>query len=94
MAGEAPSLCAARAAVDSTCFAIPAATLSDIPIVQWNLLEAFERRLRSFRAGFRFEWSESFRVGVKELDEQHRTLFALVNGLSEAIGRSGRDQGA
>ncbi len=89
VAGEAPSLCAARAAVDSTCFAIPAATLSDIPIVQWNLLEAFERRLRSFRAGFRFEWSESFRVGVKELDEQHRKLFALVNGLSEAIGRSG-----
>ena len=89
VASEAPSLCSARAAVDSTCYAIPAAALSDIPIVQWELLESFERRLRSFREGFRFEWSESFCVGVKELDEQHRTLFALVNALSEAIGRSG-----
>ena len=57
--------------------------------MQWELLETFERRLRSFRAGFRFEWSPSFRVGVAALDDQHRTLFALVNTLCEAIGRTG-----
>ncbi len=93
VANAAPSLCSACAAVDSAFYAIPAAVLSDIPVVQWDLLEAFERRLRSFRAGFRFDWSESFLVGVKELDDQHRALFVLVNTLSEAIGESGLIQG-
>ncbi len=93
VASAAPTLCTARAASDSVFYAIPADILTNIPVVQWDLLEAFERRLRSFRAGFRFEWSESFRVGVKELDDQHRTLFSLVNALSEAIGKSGAIQG-
>jgi hemerythrin-like metal-binding protein len=93
VASEAPSLYTTHAEVDSTCWAIPGAALADIPIVQWGLLETFERRLRSFRAVFRFEWSESFCVGVAELDEQHKTLFALVNSLSEAIGRSGAIEG-
>ena len=85
----ATSIIGARAATDCTYLAVPAEVLADIPIVQWELLETFERRLRSFRAGFRFEWSPSFRVGVASLDEQHRTLFALVNTLCEAIGRTG-----
>jgi hemerythrin len=85
----APGLSIARAATDCTYLAVPAGVLADIPIVQCELLETFERRLRSFRAGFRFEWSEFFRVNVKLLDDQHRTLFALVNALSEAIGRMG-----
>jgi hemerythrin len=89
----APSLIVARAASDCTYLAVPAGLLADIPIVQWELLETFERRLRSFRAGFRFEWSPSFRVGVTMLDEQHRDLFAHVNALSEAIGRTGIVEG-
>lgn len=89
----APTLSVARAVTDCTCLAVSAEVLADVPIVQWELLEAFERRLRSFRAGFRFEWSESFRVNVTMLDDQHRALFSYVNTLSEAIGRTGFVEG-
>jgi hemerythrin len=78
---------------DCTYFVVPSDVLADIPIVQWELLETFERRLRSFRAGFRFQWSESFRVNVAVLDDQHRTLFSLVNALSQAIGQTGIVEG-
>jgi hemerythrin-like metal-binding protein len=89
----APSLSVARAVADCTYLVVPSEVLADIPIVQWELLETFERRLRSFRAGFRFEWSESFRVDVAQLDDQHRTLFSLVNTLSQAIGETGTVEG-
>jgi hemerythrin-like metal-binding protein len=89
----APSLSVARAVTNCTYLAVPSEILADIPIVQWELLETFERRLRSFRAGFRFEWSEAFRVNVAMLDDQHRALFAHVNTLSEAIGHTGIVEG-
>jgi hemerythrin-like metal-binding protein len=89
----APGLSVARAVTDCRYLVVPSEILADIPIVQWELLEAFERRLRSFRSGFRFEWSESFRVEVAALDEQHRTLFGLVNALSQAIGDAGKVEG-
>ena len=90
---SAPVICEARAGVACACFAIPASVMAAVPVVQWELQEAFERRLRSFRAGFRFEWSDAFRVGVEKLDEEHRRLFALVNDLSDTIGRTGRIEG-
>jgi hemerythrin-like metal-binding protein len=34
-----------------------------------------------------------FRVGVEDLDQEHRRLFALVNELSETIGRTGKIEG-
>jgi hemerythrin len=89
----APAICQARAGVACTCYAIPASILTAIPVVQWELQETFERRLQSFRAGFRFEWSDAFRVGVEKLDTEHRRLFALVNDLSETIGRTGKIEG-
>jgi hemerythrin len=89
----APGLSEARAVSDCAYLAVPADTLADIPIVQWELLETFERRLRSFRAGFRFEWSEAFRVNVALLDDQHRELFSRINALSESIGRNGSVEG-
>ncbi len=85
----APGFGIAQAVTDCTYLVVPSKVLADIPIVQWELLEAFERRLRSFRAGFRFEWSESFRVNVAMLDDEHRTLFSYVNALSQAIGQTG-----
>jgi hemerythrin len=88
-----PIICEARAGVACSCYAIPASVLAGVPVVQWELQEAFERRLRSFRAGFRFEWSDVFRVGVDDLDQEHRRLFALVNDLSETIGRTGKIDG-
>ncbi|HYW82849.1 MAG TPA: MBL fold metallo-hydrolase, partial [Spirochaetia bacterium] len=90
---SSPVICEPRAAGALTYFAIPAEILSSIPMVQWELQETFERRLRTFRAEFRFEWVEAFRVGIKELDDQHRRLFSLVNGLSEIIGKTGKIEG-
>jgi hemerythrin len=89
IASAAPVICEARAVTDCAYFAISAHLLSEIPMAQWELLETFERRLKNFRTGFRFDWSESFRVEVKELDDQHRKLFAQVNDLSELVGHSG-----
>ncbi len=88
-----PVICEPRGAGTCTYFAVPAEVLFSIPMVQWELQETFERRLRSFRAEFRFEWSDAFRVGVQELDDQHRRLFSLVNGLSEIIGETGKIEG-
>lgn len=31
------------------------------------------------------DWSDDFRVGVDDIDEQHRTLFALVHALWDAV---------
>ena len=90
---RAPSLATARAVTDCTLLAIPAGAIADIPSVQWVLLETFERRLRSLRARFRFEWSQSFCVNVKQLDDEHRELFARVNALSHALGTSGQLEG-
>ena len=90
---SAPGLAAARAGTDSVYLVVPAAALAEVPCVQWELLETFERRLRSFRAGFRFEWSESFRVNVQLLDDQHRELFSRVNRLSQALSASGDVEG-
>jgi hemerythrin len=87
--GTAPALYEARAVGACTWFTIPADLLAGIPLVQWTLMETLERRLRSFRAGFRFEWEEAFRVDNPELDDQHQRLFALVNGLSVLIAESG-----
>ena len=84
-----PGICEARASADCTCYAIPAAALVDIPIVQWDLLETFQRRLRSFRVGFRFEWYPVFSVGVAAIDEEHRALFAFMDDFSEMLEESG-----
>jgi hemerythrin len=32
-----------------------------------------------------FTWSEKYSVGIKEIDEQHKTLFTLINRLRHAI---------
>ena len=31
------------------------------------------------------QWDESYRVGVEEIDRQHQRLFALLNGLAQAV---------
>jgi hemerythrin len=79
------ALCEARVAEDGRCFAVPGELLVPVPGLLWGIQESFDRRLHSFRSGFRFEWSEGFRVDVPELDDQHQRLFHLANTLSEAI---------
>lgn len=72
----------ARALMDSVIYAIPAEAVEDIPVVQWKLMETYERRLKSFRAELRFEWHDSYAVGIPDIDEQHRVLFELIQGLA------------
>ncbi len=72
----------ACAVLDSVAYAIPADALEDIPVVQWKLMETYERRLKSFRAELRFEWHDSYAVGIPDIDEQHRVLFELIQGLA------------
>jgi hemerythrin len=90
---ETAPVCEARAVTDCRYYAIPRAAIEGVPLLLWALQESFERRLRSFRAGFRFEWSESFRVDVRLLDDQHKELFGLANTLSELIGAAGTIDG-
>ena len=72
----------ARALLDSVTYAIPAEVLEDIPVVQWKLMETYERRLKSFRAELRFEWHDSYAVGIPDIDEQHRVLFEMIQDLA------------
>ena len=88
---ESYHLFEARALLDSTLYAIPAAAIEDIPVVQWKLMETYERRLKSFRAEVRFEWHDSYGVGVPDIDEQHRFLFEMIDGLVAVA--EGRDSG-
>jgi hemerythrin len=82
----------ARALLDSTLYAIPAEAIEDIPVVQWKLMETYERRLKSFRAEVRFEWHDSYGVGIPDIDEQHRMLIEMIDGLAAvAEGREPAD---
>jgi hemerythrin len=78
-------LCEARAVTNATYFAIPAASMEDLPSVQWNLLESYDRRMKKLRTTFRFEWKDFYKVGVSEIDDQHHRLFALMGELSDCV---------
>ncbi len=75
----------ARATQDSACFRIPGEALAEIPNIQWKLFETFEKRMRAFGAHFAFAWKKDYSVNVRELDEQHKVLFEMVNNLCEAF---------
>ena len=82
----------ARALLESTLYAIPGDALEDIPIVQWKLMETYERRLKNFRAEVRFEWNDSYGVGIPALDGQHKEMFEIIDGISAmAEGRQPGD---
>jgi hemerythrin len=72
-------------------WAIPADAMEDLPVVQWKLMETYERRLKNFRAEVRFEWQASYGVGIPDIDEQHRTLFEMIDDL--AAMAEGRESG-
>ena len=79
----------ARALLPSTLYAIPAEVIEDIPVIQWKLMETYERRLKSFSAEVRFLWDDSYAVGLPEIDEQHRLVFGMIEDLAAvADGRS------
>ena len=73
-----------RALMDSVLLAVPAGVIEDIPIVQWKLMETYERRLKSIRAEVRFQWSDAYAVGISDIDEQHGVLFEMIDSLAAA----------
>ena len=90
-----PGLFEARALLDSTLYAIPGKALDDIPIVQWKLMETYERRLKNFRSEVRFEWNDAYGIGVQRLDNQHKEMFQILDGISAmAEGRQPGDGAA
>ena len=82
-----PPVWEARAETDCRFYAIPVEALKDIPIVQWKLVEVHNRRMRAFRAQFRFVWMDFYRLGIQHVDEQHRRLFELIDGLAGLVER-------
>ena len=77
-----PSGYQALALRDSVYFAIPADSLKELPSVYVKLLEVFDRRLKILRTKFQFEWQDFYAVGLSEIDDDHRKIFALANDLS------------
>ena len=88
---EGGHLFGARALLDSTFYAIPGEAVADIPVVQWKLMETYERRLKSYSAEIRFQWDDSYAVGVPEIDDQHRRIFEAVGGLEAQTGEDGME---
>jgi hemerythrin len=82
----------ARALLESTLYAVPAEAIEDMPVVQWKLMETYERRLKGFRAEVLFVWDDSYVIGIPEIDEQHHLLFDMIESLAGvAEGRSSGD---
>ena len=93
--GSLVNLFEARALLDSTLYAIPGKALEDIPIVQWKLMETYERRLKNFRSEVRFEWNDAYEMGVQPLDRQHKEMFQILDEISAmAEGRESGDGAA
>jgi hemerythrin len=90
--GRGP-LCQAQAVSDATYFEIPALALKEYPGVYLKLLESFDRRMKVLRTKFGFEWHDVYSVGVPEIDDQHKELFALMKALRELSDNAG-DLGA
>lgn len=64
---------------------LPTSTLEDCPLLLWKLRESLDRRVKDLSTVFRFEWCQEYRVGVAELDEQHRQLFQRIASIGDAV---------
>jgi hemerythrin len=84
-----PAVCQALALRDSLYFAIPAESLHEMPSVYLKLQETFDRRMKILNTRFHFEWQDFYAVGVADIDDQHKKIFALVNDLSEHAAAPG-----
>lgn len=63
---EKPALLEARAAKDSIVCRIPGKLLENIPVIQWKMLETFERCMRTLETVFECEWRGEYSQGVRE----------------------------
>lgn len=82
--GNPPYILSARVAKSSTMKIIPGNVLKDIPVVQLTLLERLKKRMNLLKTGPGIEWGDEFSMQIKELDEQHKKHFKLVNDFINA----------
>ncbi len=78
-----------QAVEDCDLVMIPEQSLAGIPVVQWKLFEAFERRMKLLQARFTFEWFDSYSVSFPDIDGEHKKLFALLALLSDTLESEG-----
>ncbi|UCB45878.1 MAG: bacteriohemerythrin [Spirochaetota bacterium] len=77
--GNPPYILSARVAKNSKMKIIPGNVLKGVPVVQLTLLERLKKRMNLIKTGPGIEWGDEFSMKIKELDEQHKALFQLVN---------------
>ena len=70
-------------------YRVPAELLIQSPLLHWRLRESWERRLALAKNVFEFDWKDEYSVGVEELDDHHRLLFASIDELSRRLGSGG-----
>ena len=85
-----PCLLKPRTLEETVIQEIPWDVLKDIPIVRWKLLETYARRIEMiFNPGLVsspiFQWRQEYSTGVREMDEDHRELFRIVDSLYRVI---------
>ena len=76
---------------DTDYYVIPGETLRTIPIIQIKLLEIFKRRMSGFAASFSFVWKKRYEVGIPSIDQQHKTLFSLIEKVTTPLGGGNED---
>jgi hemerythrin len=67
---------------ETIAYVISPAIVRRMPVLLWKLREIFVRRLVAARTSFDFSWRPEYSVGIPLVDEQHRRLFSLLDGLA------------
>jgi len=74
----------------SVIYFAPREILTDIPIIYWKIREVYERRMKTmlnpdFVSKSIFKWYEDYKVGIAEIDEQHKKLIVMADILYKNI---------
>ncbi|OIQ85575.1 bacteriohemerythrin [mine drainage metagenome] len=94
---DSPALFSVRAGSDLEILMLPAATVRDVPVMRWKLLESYERRMHNavLEAGGSaiadVRWRDDYAVNVQRIDTHHKNLLVRASALSSAI-ITGRDR--
>ena len=85
-----PCLFKARTLEETVLQEIPWDALRDIPVVRWKLIETYARRIEMISnpgllSSPIFQWRQEYSTGVREMDEDHRELFRIVDSLYQVI---------
>ncbi|PCI38101.1 MAG: cyclic nucleotide-binding protein [Rhodospirillaceae bacterium] len=69
---------------------INAAQVAKVPVARWKLLENYQRRvnkmvINSLGSYHTLEWLDEFLIGIPDMDDQHKKLFQLANGVLKCL---------